>query len=134
MPSRAVDQVAVELAVVDGTPAGIGRVRRVVEHLEGVAAVVLGPVHGLVGPVEEVVVAVAVLGGDGDPDRGRRRDLLAEDVERGVHGLERSLGQLVDRELVGQSGKQDGELVATHPGDGVLAADGLDEALGRPAG
>ena len=67
------DQVVVELAVVDRPAARVGRVGRAVEHLEGVAAVVLGPVHGLVGPVEQVVVAVAVLGGDGDPDRRRGR-------------------------------------------------------------
>ena len=56
-------------------------------------------------------------------------DLLAEDVERGVHGVERALGQLVDGELVDEAGQQDGELVAAHPGHRVLAADGLDQAL-----
>ena len=70
-----------------------------------------------------------MLGGDGDPDRGRRRHRLAEDVEGRVHGIERALGQLVDGQLIDESGEEDGELVAAHPGHRVLAAHGVDQSL-----
>ena len=52
-----------------------------------------------------------------------------EDDEGRAHGLERALGQLVDGQLVGEPGQQDGELVAAHPGHGVLAPDGVHQAL-----
>ncbi len=70
-----------------------------------------------------------MLGGDGDPDRDRRLHLLFGDDERLGQCLERALGELVDVELVGQPGQEDGELVATHPGHGVLAADRLHQAV-----
>ena len=103
--------------------------RRAGVHLEGVAAEVLGPVHGLVGPAEQLVIGIAMLGGHGDADGGRCFHLLPEDDEGLAHRLERALGQLIDGQLVDQSRQEDGELVPAHPGHGVLAADGVHQPL-----
>ena len=74
-----------------------------------------------------------MLGSHGDTDRRRRLHLLAEDEERGAQRLQRPSGQLVDGQLVGQPRQQDGELVPSHPGHGVLLPDGVDQTLAHLA-
>ena len=70
-----------------------------------------------------------MIGGHGDAD-GRRRLTSSPKTTNGVlMRLERALGQLVDGQLVGEPGEQDGELVPPHPGHGVLAAHGVDQSL-----
>ncbi len=66
---------------------------------------------------------------DGDADRSRRLDLLTGEDEGLGNGLECALGQLVDVQLVGQSGQEDGELVASHPGHRVLTAYRVDQPV-----
>ena len=70
-----------------------------------------------------------MVGGHGDADRGRGLHLLAQDIEGQAHRLQRSLGQLVDGQLIGQSGQQDGEFVPAHPGHRVLAAHRVHQSL-----
>ena len=77
-----VDEVGVEGALVDGLASRRGVDHRARVHLEGVPTPALGPVHGLVGPAEQLVVGIAVVGGHGDADGGRGLHLLAEDHER----------------------------------------------------
>ena len=107
-------------ATADGTPSAATR-RSVVEHGDAVAAGVLRAVHRGVRAVHEVLDVVPGLH-LGHTDAGRHAAGVADPGD----GVPEALGEHLAGERHRDVG-QDGELVATEPGDGVGLPDGAAE-------
>ena len=100
------------------------------EELVGVLALVLGPVHGDVGVLEQGRRVVRIVGKHAHADAAGDEQLVAVDRDRA--------GQRVDQLLragrhllhVAHRAHQHGELVAAQAGDDVALAQARAEALG----
>ena len=101
----------------------------VVEHVEPAAAACLGPVHGLVGVLEELGGWVGGRGGDGDPDAGGNGNFAAVDHERRAQRSGDPVGDPHRFLVVAELLTDKDELVPAEAGRGVGAA----QLRGEPA-
>ena len=94
------------------------------------AAVLLGHVHGDVGPLQQQGNVVTVLGCHGDAGAGGDGQREAVHFDRTLH-LDVELVHNLDGALrIGHVRDDEGELVAAESGHGGAARDGAEEALG----
>jgi hypothetical protein len=99
----------------------------VVEEAPGIAAGILGVVHGDVGLLQQAVEIVAILGKHGDADAAGRIQHVAVDFCRFAHVGEDLFGDPLDRFRVRDVVQQQDELVAPLTTDRV----GLAHAVGQ---
>ena len=92
------------------------------EDRAAVGAGGLGGVHGEVGVAQQVVAGL----GGGDADRGAQVQALALEHDRRGQDVEQASDQGVD---VGDVEREDRELVAAQPRDGVAVAQGVAQPL-----
>ncbi len=118
--------------------------RGVIDNV-GVPAGCLGLVHGGVGVLEQRVHVLAVTGSDGDADARLHRKQTPGDAEWLGEHLQHALGEVGGLLLALDLVEEDGELVSSHPGQGVarperrlqtahdrlkeMVADGVTEAV-----
>jgi len=130
-----------EFLVVDGAPQGVLHVQaghRLGIHLrreeaEGVAARLLGAVHGRVGILDQGIGIDGIVGIHGNADAHRHRHFMALQVE----GLAHRFADLVDHahgmlRPFGQH-QDGGKFIAAETADGVAHAQAVDEAAGKLA-
>src|SRR5204862_5758696 len=101
----------------------------VAEDLDAAAAPLLGGVHGDVGAADELVGRAAVTRMHGDSGAGPEREQVAAELDRLGDARQEARGD-VDRLLLAGAVQQDGELVASDPGDGVSRAQRVLEPAG----
>ena len=102
-------------------PVGALRAHARPEHLDAIAAAVLGVAHGDLGVLEHVVaLGVQLRIEQGDADRGRQADLALGEGDRRRQRAAHGLGELHDMFGIGFGNDDDRERVAGNAGQRVL--------------
>ncbi|MNI19017.1 hypothetical protein D3C73_724380 [compost metagenome] len=96
-----------------------------------VARASLGQGHGLLGFLQQLLGAVAVLGEQGDADGGAQADLLMIEGKRRFQVIENALRQFGGFVGLFDIGLHQGELVAAEAGEGAKASAVRPQAIGQ---
>jgi hypothetical protein len=95
------------------------RVHTALEESEGTTPVSLGAIKRKVSVPDQLIRGRAVSRANGNANAGASNDVMAVDLVVLAHHVEDAVGKYVNVSRLRNSDLQDGEFIATHPGNRV---------------
>ena len=111
----------------DRQPVGFARPHRRLEHLDAVAAVALGVIHGEFGVLEPLLGALRLGVAERHADRAGEEDLAIVEGDRRAQRAADGFGKRGDARGVALRQNDEAELIAGQPGERVLRLDQAPE-------